>query len=190
MVVSQGEEAADRSILVPGEMGFVAQAAVAFASDEVADAKFGEVGGITLIDLFEGKVFFLDLIVAELESFAVVHCGGGEGTAVGIDSNAEFPGGRFVVGDEETAANAGAIDEVHVQRAVAGRSVDATGDPSAEGQLAGDGLGVFLEAIEEAGALVEKNKKEGGAGSTCDEVPEAMAERAKKGKSEDGTDEG
>lgn len=114
-------------------MGLVAQATVEFASGEVADAKFAEVRGVTLIDLLEGKVVFLDSIVAELESFAVVHGRGSDGTAVGVDANAEFPCGRLVVGDQETAANAGAIDEVHVERAVAGRGVDATGNPSAEG---------------------------------------------------------
>ena len=40
-----------RLVLVPGEMGLVAQAAVEFAGDEVTDAQFGEVGSVALIEL-------------------------------------------------------------------------------------------------------------------------------------------
>ena len=59
-------------------------------------------------------------------------------------------------------SNAGTIDKVHVERAIAGGRVDAAGHASAEGQLARDGLGIFLEAIEKAGVLEEKDEEESG----------------------------
>ena len=148
-----------RLVLVPGEMGLVAEAAVEFAGDEVADAEFSEVGSVALIELLQRKIVFLDLVIAELEGFAVVNGGGDERAAVGIDTNAEFQSGGLVVGDEETVGYAGTIDEVHVERAIAGRRVNAAGHASAKGQLVGDGFGIFLEAIEEAGVLVKKDEE-------------------------------
>ncbi len=152
-----------RLIFVPGEVGLVAEAAVEFAGGEVADAELGKVGGIALVELLEWKVFCLDLIVAELEGFAVVNGGGDDGAAVGVNTDAEFEGGGFVIGDEKTVANTGAIHEVQIERAIAGRCVDAAGDASAEGQLMSDGFGVFFEAIEDAGVLVEEYEEESGA---------------------------
>jgi hypothetical protein len=60
-------------------------------------------------------------------------------------------------------SNAGTIDEVHVERAIAGGRVDAAGYASAEGQLVRDGFGIFLEAIEEGGVLVKKDEEESSA---------------------------
>ena len=88
-----------RLVLVPWEMGLVAEAAVAFAGDEVADAEFGKVGSVALIELLQREIVFLDLVIAELEGFAVVDGGGNEGAAVGIDTNSEFQRRRFVIGD-------------------------------------------------------------------------------------------
>ena len=152
-----------RLVLFPGEMGLVAQAAVEFAGDEVTDAQFGEVGSVALIELLQRKIVFLDLVIAELEGFAVVNGGGDERAAVGIDTNAELQSGGLVVGDEETVGYAGTIDEVHVERAIAGGRVNAAGHASAKGQLVSDGVGISLEAIEEAGVLVKKDEEKSSA---------------------------
>ena len=144
-------------------MGLVAQAAVEFTGDKVADAEFGEVGGVALIELLQGEIVSLDLVIAELEGFAVVNRGGDERAAVGIDTNAEFQRGRLVIRDEETVGYAGTIDEVHVECAIPGGRVDTASDASAEGQLVGDGFGIFLEAIEEDGVLVKKDEEESSA---------------------------
>jgi hypothetical protein len=80
-------------------MGLVAQATVEFAGCQVADAEFGEIGGVALIDLLEREIVFLDLVIAELEGFAVVDGRGDDRATVGIDTNAEFQGGGFVIGD-------------------------------------------------------------------------------------------
>ena len=152
-----------RLVLVPWEMGLVAEAAVAFAGDEVADAEFGEVGGVALIELLQREIVSLDLVIAELQGFAVVNGGGDERAAVGIDTNAEFQRGGLVIRDEEAVGYAGTIDEVHVQCAIPGGRVDTASDTSAERQLVGDGFGIFLEAIEEASVLVKKDEKKSSA---------------------------
>jgi len=103
------------------------------------------------------------LVIAELEGFAVVNGGGDERAAVGIDTNAEFQRGRLVIRDEETVSYAGTIDEVHVECAIPGGCVYTASDASAEGQLVGDGFGIFLEAIEEGGVLVKKDEEESSA---------------------------
>ena len=122
-----------RLVLVPWEMGLVAEAAVAFAGDEVADAEFGKVGSVALIELLQREIVFLDLVIAELEGFAVVNGRGDQRAAVGIDTDAELQSGGLVVGDEETVGYAGTIDEVHVERAIPGGRVNAAGHASAKG---------------------------------------------------------
>ena len=103
------------------------------------------------------------MVIAELEGFAVVNGGGDERAAVGINTNAEFQRGGLVIRDEETVGYTGTIDEVHVECAIPGGRVDTASDTRAEGQLLGDGFGIFLEAIEEAGVLIKKDEEESSA---------------------------
>ena len=178
-----------RLILVPGEMRLVAQSAIEFAGGQVADAEFGEVGGIALVELLKREIVFLDLIVAKLHGFTVVDSGSDERAAIGDNANAEFQSGGFVIGDEKTVRDAGTIDEMHVQGAIAGRRVDTAGDTRPEGQLMRDCFGVFLEAIEEAGVLIKKDEEENGTKRECGKVPWVRAKRAEYSESEDGADE-
>jgi len=95
----------------------VAEAAVFFVFGEVTDADLGEVLGVALIDLLEREVFFLDVVYAGLHVLAVVNGGGDDRTSL-ARADTKLTGGGFVVGNEETVADTGAIGDVEEDGAV------------------------------------------------------------------------
>lgn len=168
--------------------GVVAQAAIFFVFVKIADADFGEVGGGTLVDLLEGKIFVFDIVGAGLHVFAVVNGGGNDGTSL-LNTNAKLFCGGFVIGNEETVADTGAVGNVEVDGAVIVGSENRGKGASAEGELHGDAARVGLHAAEKAGVLMKESEKHYGAEKREREMPGLWRKRGEPTQKEDGGDE-
>src|SRR6202051_4610651 len=81
------------------------------AGGEVAGAEDGEVGGVALINVDEGRVGGADDVVPCFHFLGVGGPVGDEWTS-GTDVNVKLAGGRFVVGIGEAVGYAGAVDDV------------------------------------------------------------------------------
>ena len=138
------EDSARCSLLV-GSGGF--ERAGFLAGGEVAGAEDGEVGGVALINVDEGRVGGADDVVP---CFHFLGVGGpvGDKWTSGIDVDVELTGGRFVVGIGEAVGYAGAVDDVlnKLDTRILSRRKRGN-DPRSEGERVGEGFGVCFEAI-------------------------------------------
>jgi hypothetical protein len=137
----------------------VREAAVYFVWREIPNAENGEVGGVALIDLLEGEILGLDFVIAGIHGAAVVGIEDHYGAAF-ADTQSELIGGGFVIGEGEAVADASAVEGMIDERgAPIGRCRDGLQDARAEGQGAGEVLGVGFEAGDEGSVLIEENEE-------------------------------
>ena len=166
------------------------EAAVFFVGGEIAQAEGGGVGGIALIDLLEGEILGLDLVIAGIHGPAVVGIED-DYRAAFVDAEAELFGGGFVIGESEAVADASAVEGMIDERgAPIGRGRDGLQDARAEGQGAGEFFGVGFEAADEGSVLIEEDEEEECAGGKSGEMPFSQGKRAEEAERVDGGDEG
>lgn len=168
--------------------GMEADGAVLFVFGEIANADASEVGGVTLVDLLKRKILFLNIVGTGLHVLAVLDGRGHHGTSL-LDADTKLAGGRFVVGDEETMADAGAVGDVEINGAVIVRGEDGRDGAGAEGERARDVLGAGFHAIHEGGVLIDENEEDGGEDGIGCEMPEARRQSGEPAESEDDGDE-
>jgi len=113
----------------------------------VARAEDGEVGGIALINVDEGRVGGADDVVPCIHFLGIGGPVGDEWTS-GTDADVELAGGRFVVGIGETVGYAGAVDDVlnKLDTRILRRRQGGN-NSRAEGEGGGEGFGVCFETI-------------------------------------------